>query len=65
VRSIVVDRELDDQAKMRGFWRKGAQPAIGNAELVHLEQTSTGWQHHVPPITAPSGNEAYVAKARR
>ena len=32
VRSIVVDRELDDQAKMRGFWRAGAPPAISQRQ---------------------------------
>ncbi len=43
VRSVVVDRELDDQAKMREFWRKGEPPAIGNAERVQLAFTNAGW----------------------
>ncbi len=57
VRSIVVDRELDDQAKMRGFWRAGAPPAIGNAELVRIEWSGRRWRYrgsHAPKISNTS-----------
>lgn len=43
VRSVVVDRELDDRGKMYGFWRKGAPPAIGNAERVQLAWDDAAW----------------------
>ena len=62
VRSIVVDRELDDQAKMRGFWRAGAPPAISNAELVRFAWNGRRWKyrgsHIVTPPRAPDTAEA-------
>ncbi len=45
VRVIVTEPELDDQAKMRRFWRKGEPPAIGNAELVAFELADGRWHH--------------------
>ena len=45
VRAIVTEAELDDQGKMRRFWRRGEPPAIGNAELVVFELAGTGWRH--------------------
>lgn len=44
VRAVVTDAQLDDQAKMRRFWRKGESPAIGNAELMLFERTDERWQ---------------------
>lgn len=45
VRAVVTEVGLDDQAKMRRFWRKGEPPAIGNAELVLFERTGERWHH--------------------
>lgn len=45
VRAIVTQAELDDQAKMRRFWRKGEPPAIGNGELILFELTNGRWHH--------------------
>lgn len=33
-RAIIANVDLDDQAKMRGFWLKGEPPAISNAQRV-------------------------------
>ena len=48
-RAIVTEPELDDQAKMRRFWRKGEPPAIGNAELVAFELAGASWRHRPAP----------------
>ena len=45
VRAVVTQPELDDQAKMRRFWRKGEPPAIGNGELVAFELADGRWRH--------------------
>ena len=34
--SLILDTAMNDQEKMRRFWRKGEPPAICNAELVRL-----------------------------
>jgi broad specificity phosphatase PhoE len=44
VQAVVMEAELDDQGKMRGFWRKGEPLAIGNAKLVTLQLTEGDWQ---------------------
>ena len=49
VRAIVTEAELDDQGKMRRFWRRDEPPAIGNAELVAFELTGEGWRHRTSP----------------
>ena len=54
-RAVVTEPELDDQAKMRRFWRKGAPPAIGNAELVEFAWEPSGWTHR------PHDQEAEIA----
>ena len=51
VRAVVTEPELDDQDKMRRFWRKGEPPAIGNAELVAFDWTDGRW-HHRPGLRA-------------
>lgn len=43
VYAVIAQAELDDRGKMLRFWRKGEPPAIGNAELVHLQSATTGW----------------------
>lgn len=43
MKSIVVDRELDDEARMRGFWRAGAPPLIANAKLVQFAWNGRRW----------------------
>jgi broad specificity phosphatase PhoE len=43
VRAIVADAHLDDQAKMRAFWRKGERPAISNAQRVGLHWERDRW----------------------
>ena len=65
VRSIVVDRELDDQAKMRGFWRAGAPPAIGNAELVRFAWNGRRWKYRGSQAIAPpsASNEPVATEA--
>lgn len=45
VRAVVIEAELDDQAKMRRFWRKGEPPAIGNGELVEFAWEASSWTH--------------------
>lgn len=45
VRAVVTEPELDDQAKMRRFWRSGEPPVIGNAELILFERTDGRWHH--------------------
>jgi len=61
VQSVVADRELDNQAKMRGFWRAAAS-AIGNAELVRFAWNGRRWKysgsHVVPPPSDPDAAEA-------
>jgi broad specificity phosphatase PhoE len=42
VRSLVVDFELSDRAKMRKFWGKGS-PAIANAQQVELSMEDGIW----------------------
>jgi broad specificity phosphatase PhoE len=42
VRSLVVDSELSDRAKMRKFWGKGS-PAIANAQQVELSMEDGVW----------------------
>ena len=42
-RSVVVDTDRTAREKMQKFWGKGS-PVIGNAELVHLEWDTRGWQ---------------------
>jgi broad specificity phosphatase PhoE len=41
-RSLVVDSELSDRAKMRKFWGKGS-PAIANAQQVELSMEDGVW----------------------
>ena len=52
VRAIVTEPELDDQAKMRRFWRKDEPPAIGNAELVAFELADGQWRHRASPASS-------------
>ncbi len=62
VRSIVVDRELDDRGKMCGFWRKGEPPAIGNAESARFAWNGHRWSYcgsHV--LASPSASNEPVA----
>ena len=70
VRSIVVDRELDDQARMRGFWRAGTPPAIGNAKLVRFAWNGRRWtcsdSHTLAlPQRWKCGQRAELTEARR
>ena len=43
-RAIVADADLDDRAKMLGFWRKGEPPAIGNAERIEFSWAKDRWK---------------------
>ena len=43
-RAIVADAHLDDQAKMRAFWRKGEPPAISNAQRVGFRWHGRRWE---------------------
>ncbi|MGC5799010.1 histidine phosphatase family protein [Sphingomonas sp. NFX23] len=43
VRAVVAAPDVDDQSKMRGFWRKGEAPAISNAQSVILHHSSGRW----------------------
>jgi broad specificity phosphatase PhoE len=47
VRAVVMESEMDDRGKMLRFWRKGAPPAIGNAELVQFAWSNACWRHHL------------------
>ena len=62
VRSIVVDRKLDDRAKMRGFWRAGAPPAIGNAELVRFAWNGRRWTYNGSHTLALPGSDPNVVE---
>jgi broad specificity phosphatase PhoE len=64
-RSIVVDCELDDRARMRGFWRAGAPPVIGNAELVRFAWFGRRWKYRGSHIIVPpsASNERATAAA--
>ena len=42
-RAIVADAHLDDRGKMLGFWRKGAPPAISNAQRVGFHWQGERW----------------------
>lgn len=48
-RAVVTEPDLDDQAKMRRFWRRGEPPAIGNAELIVFDWQDGRW-HHRPGL---------------
>ena len=41
--AIVADAHLDDRGKMLGFWRKGAPPAISNAQQVGFHLQGDRW----------------------
>lgn len=43
IRTVVAGPGIDDQDKMRGFWRKGEGPAIGNAQCVTLYRSFGCW----------------------
>ena len=56
MRSIVVDRELYDQARMRGIWRAGAPPSIANLELIRSAWNGRRWKHRGSyKLPLPSG----------
>ena len=52
VRAVVTQAHLDDAGKMRGFWREGEPPAVGNAERVEFLLDADGWCHRTVPEAA-------------
>lgn len=44
VRSLITQSNLELRDIMRGFWRKGAAPAISNAEIVPFVLVEKSWQ---------------------